>query len=188
MHFNCLLLWTPSPLLAHSSYLINVGWMNEWCPHVTEQTSYLSKSLIPLKRSWVPFCRQFEFSSNRTRVANRSLSSSEPICSLWQLSHSPWILLDDPSLLQREVSPCFSFYSLIPVLLFTLVFKPQHTCSFPMHHCTDVIWPYPWYADAVLYFVMFPVFCLFYHGYIPMLLVQVTSSCLLFKNHIIQYF
>lgn len=124
----------------------------------------------------------------RTRVANRSLSSSEPICSLWQLSHSLWILLDDPSLLQREMSPCFSFYSLIPVLLFTLVFKSQYTCSFPMHHCTDVIWPYPWYADAVLYFVMFPVFCLFYHGYIPILLVQVTNSCLLFKNHIIQYF
>lgn len=49
-------------MLAHSSYLINVGWMNERCPHVTEQTSYLSKSLIPLKRSWVPFCRHFEFS------------------------------------------------------------------------------------------------------------------------------
>lgn len=49
----------------------------------------------------------------------------------------------------KEGSPSFS--SLCSLILFFAhldVFRAQHACSFPVHHCTAMIWPHPWYTGA----------------------------------------
>lgn len=115
--------------------------------------------------------------------------ANEPVCSLGQLSHSPWILLDDPSLLQREGLQVSHLCSSHPILLLTLMFRAQHACV--EAQCTTALLWYGHIHDTQVLLMVRHVSCVLFvliMGISGYALVQVTSSCLSLKNHIIQYF
>lgn len=159
--------------------------MNEWCPHVTKQTSYLSKSLIPLKRSdflsvdassflspaqelgtvpWAPVSQSAPFDSSVIApdtlrwsiVTSKGRVTVFLICSLILFFCSPWCSNPNTPVASQRT---------------TALTRCDHIHDMQGLFCV---------LSCFLFFV--------YHGHILMLLVQVTNPCLPFKNHIIQYF